>query len=78
MISDKVKALLALNGKRQGDLAETLGIAKQSVANKMLRDSWSATDLMAMADLVGGILLIELPNGQRIIFEQDKEAAPGD
>lgn len=78
MISDKVKALLALSGKRQGDLAEVLGIAKQSVANKMMRDSWSATDLLAMADLAGGKLLIELPNGQQIIFERNKEEAPGD
>ena len=66
MVSEKVKALLNLTGKKQADLAAHLGIAAQSVANKMLRDSWSAKDLANIADFVGGKLSINLPDGQQI------------
>lgn len=80
MVSEKVKALLNLTGKKQSDLAAHMGIAAQSVANKMLRDSWSAKDLVSVADFVGGKLSINLPNGQNIYIsfsngeqKQDKD-----
>lgn len=66
MVSEKVKALLNLTGKKQADLAAHMGIAAQSVANKMQRDSWSAKDLANIADFVGGKLSISLPDGQQI------------
>ena len=44
-VSDKVKALLALSGKRQLDLAEYFGMSKQTMGNKMSRSSWSGKDL---------------------------------
>ena len=78
MVSEKVKALLNLTGKKQSDLAAHMGIAAQSVANKMLRDSWSAKDLATIADFVGGKLSISLPDGQHIYIsipngEQDSQ-----
>ena len=66
MVSEKVKALLNLTGKKQADLAAHMGIAAQSIANKMQRDSWSAKDLANIADFVGGKLSISLPDGQQI------------
>ena len=68
MVSEKIKALLNLTGKKQSDLAVHMGIAAQSVANKMLRDSWSAKDLANIADFVGGKLSITLPDGQQIFI----------
>ena len=41
-VSDKVKGLLALSGKRQIELADYFGMTKQTMSNKMARDSWSA------------------------------------
>ena len=77
MVSEKVKAILNLTGRKQSDLAAHMGIAAQSVANKMVRDSWSARDLANIADFVGGRLSITLPDGQQIFIanteaEKDK------
>lgn len=66
MISEKVKAVLSLTGHKQSELAVHMGIAAQSVANKMNRDSWSGKDLATVAQFVGGQLAFILPNGQRI------------
>ena len=35
MVNDKVRAILALAGKRNIDLAELYGVSKQSMNNKM-------------------------------------------
>ena len=64
--SDKVKALLILNGKMVMDLAVYFGMSRQSMNNKMLRDSWSIKDLKKVADFVGCDLLFEMGNGERI------------
>lgn len=69
MVSEKVKAVLSLTGKKQSDLAAHIGIAAQSVANKMNRDSWSGKDLAKVAEFVGGRLAFILPNGQQIIID---------
>lgn len=74
MISDSVKALIALAGIKQGELAQGLGIAPQSVANKMQRNSWSAKDLAAAAEYVGGRLAFILPNGQQIFITDEKKS----
>ena len=68
--SEKVKALLALSGKRQIDLAAYFGITAQSMNNKMSRDSWSAKDLMAVAEFTGCQLAFVLPDGNRISINQ--------
>lgn len=44
-MSDKVKDLLALSGKKQTELAEIFGMSKQTMSNKMARGSWSGDDL---------------------------------
>ena len=68
MISEKIKAILSLTGNKQADLARHLSIAPQSVANKMSRDSWSACDLVTVAEMVGAKLEFVLPDGQQIII----------
>ena len=39
-VSDKVKGLLALCGKKQVDMAASFGMSKQTMGNKMNRGSW--------------------------------------
>lgn len=72
-ISDKVKGLLALSGKKQIELADRFGMSKQTMNNKMNRGSWSASDLARVADFCGCKLAFVLPDGQHIYLEEDKE-----
>ena len=71
-ISDKVKGLLALSGKRQIDLAADFGVSKQSMSNKIARNSWFASDLIKVADFCGCKLAFVMPDGQQIIIEDQK------
>ena len=48
-ISDKVKALLKLQGKNNKGLAEYLEISDQALSNKFYRDSYSGEDLIMIA-----------------------------
>lgn len=68
MVSEKIKAILSLTGTKQADLAKHLEIAPQSVANKMARDSWSAGDLIKVAEMVGAKLEFVFPDGQQIVI----------
>ena len=51
-ISDKVKALLKLQGKNNKGLAEYLGISDQALSNKFYRDSYSGEDLINIAEFL--------------------------
>ena len=64
--SDKVKAILALNGKRLTELAAYFGMTRQSMSNKVLRNSWSAEDLQKVASFVDCDFFFEMKDGQRI------------
>lgn len=75
-ISDKVKAVLSLGGKKQVELAEHFGMSKQTMSNKVARDSWSGKDLAKVADFVGGRLAIILPDGQTIFIEPENDEKP--
>ncbi len=76
MISEKIKAILSLTGNKQADLAQHLAIAPQSVANKMVRDSWSAVDLVKVAGMVGAKLEFVLPDGQQIVIAAASNTQP--
>lgn len=81
-ISNKIKMLLNFYGKKQIDLLPCLGMgSKQSLNNKMARDSWSAQDLVTVADELGCKVGFILPDGSYIYLNDnrgDKEMAPGD
>ncbi len=51
-ISSKIKALLNLKNQEQVKLAHHLGISKQALSNKFYRDSFSAEDLIKIADFL--------------------------
>lgn len=65
-VSSKVKSVLAYYGKRQIDLAEYFGMTKQTMGNKMNRDSWSAKDLAKVAEFVGCKVAFVLSDDQQI------------
>lgn len=75
-VSDKVKGLLALCGKKQIDLASSFGMSKQTMGNKMARNSWSARDLAKVAEFCGCKLAFIMPDGQQILIEADEERDP--
>ena len=77
-MSDKVKALLALSGKKQTELADVFGMSKQTMSNKMARGSWSGEDLAKAAEFCGCKLAFILPDGQQItLLHEEKEKALG-
>lgn len=71
-VSDKIKAVIALGGHKQTELAAFFGITPQSMVNKMGRGSWSAKDLIRVAEFVGGRVAFVLPDDQ-VIFLDDKK-----
>ena len=71
-ISEKVKGLLALNGKKQSELAEEFGMSKQVMSNKMARGSWSANDLARAAEFCGCKLAFVMPDGQQIVITPER------
>ena len=80
-VSDAVKGLLGMSGKKQVDLAARLGMTRQSMSNKIKKNSWFASDLVKAADLCGCKVAFILPDGQRIIIQDDaaeKKEAPGE
>lgn len=71
-VSDKVEAVLSLSGKKKIELAEALGLgSKQAMTNKISRDSWTATDLIKVADLAGCKLQFVFPDDQCIVLTMD-------
>ena len=71
-VSQRVKQALVGCGKKQIELADHFGISRQAMSNKFSRDSWSADELAKVADFVGGELVIEMPDGQRIVVDPPK------
>ena len=69
-VSSIVKALIALKGHKQAELAAFFGMTAQSMNNKMSRDSWSAKDLMTVAEFTECKLAFVLPDGNKIVIEQ--------
>jgi len=70
VVSDKIRALLALAGKKNIDLAELYGMSKQSMNNKMTNNRFSADDLIRIADFTGCRIAFVLRDGQHIFLDQ--------
>lgn len=81
--SNKVKAVLAYYDKKQVELAEHFGMGRQTLNNKINRDSWSAKDLAQVAAFVGCKVGFILPDGQYILLDDPEDPsaeknAPGE
>ena len=71
-VTKKIKALLALTGKKQTDLLDSLGMSsKQSLSNKFTNERWSAEDLVKVAEECGCKVAFILPDGQQIVIGKE-------
>lgn len=71
-VSKKIKALLQMRDKKQLDLAACFGMTKQTMSNKMARESWSAADLIKTADFLECRVAFILPDGQHIYLDNNE------
>ena len=71
-IAQKIKAVLDLGEKKQTELGEYMGMTAQTVANKINRDNWSASDLIKVADFTGSKLAYIFPDGTQVVFSIDE------
>lgn len=68
-ISTKIKALLNLSGKDHAGLAAHLEISKQALSNKFYRDSFSAADLVKVAEYTESCLSFVFPDGNKVVVD---------
>lgn len=66
-ITGKIKALLRIAGKKNVELARYLGIFPQSLQNKFNRGSFSADDLIRIADFTGSELSFQLGDDKIVL-----------
>lgn len=75
-ISQRIKGLLQISGKKNSDLAAYLKISAQSLQNKFARGSFSADDLIKIAEFVDAELAFTNGNVKIVLDEtciRDKE-----
>lgn len=73
-VSDTIRGLLAMAGKKQNDLAEALGLSsRQAMSNKIKKNSWYASDVIKAAELCGCRLAFVMPDGEHIYIRDDDE-----
>ena len=77
-VSDKIKALLSIRGKKNNDLAMFLGISPQSMRNKFSRESFSADELIRIANFLDCNLVFELDDSQKIALDISDVKIPKD
>lgn len=66
-VSEKIKALIKLKGKKNYELAEYLGMTSaQALHNKFNRDSFSASDLIKIAEFLNCDLNFSIDDKQKI------------
>lgn len=56
VITNRIKSLLSMAGKKQIELAAYMGISPQSLQNKFSRSSFSADDLIKISNFTGAEL----------------------
>jgi len=69
-IENKIKFLMRDAGKSRSDIAEALKISEAAVSNKFYRDSFSAEDLIKIAECLGFELALVNDN-KKIIFDMN-------
>lgn len=74
-IADKLRALLALKGKKSTDLAAYYGITPQAMRNKFSRGSFSADDLIKMAMFLGAELSFRTADQVITLDEKDLQVS---
>lgn len=72
-IASKIKSALAIAESSQVEIGKALGISTQAVRMKIFRNSFSATDLVKIAEAINGKLIIKI-NEQEIVFSAEDVA----
>ena len=67
-VANKIKYVMGEKGKKRDDVAVALKISNQAVSNKFNRDSFSAEDLIKIADCLG-VSLALVDNGKILEFD---------
>ena len=67
-VANKIKYVMSEKGKKREDIASILEISSQAVSNKFNRDSFSAEDLIKIAECLG-VSLALVDNGKVIEFD---------
>ena len=70
-IANKIRAVMKLRGYKAKDLADAMGCTSASVSNKMSRDSFTAADLVKIAEALDCDLSFTLPDGTEIRLTAD-------
>ena len=76
MVSDKIKGLLSMKGKKYKELAQLFGISEQAMRNKFARGSFSADELIMVADFVGCQLACAIAHAQKVLLTKDDLRKP--
>ena len=71
-VSDQMKALLSMRGSKLSDLAGFFGIKPQSMSNKIVRNNWTAEELLKIAEFCGCKVAFVFPDGQLIYLPNDE------
>ena len=75
-VTNKIKSLLSLKGKKNIELAAYLGISPQSMQNKLSRGSFSAEDLIKISDFLECPLCFEIDDSQKIVLDTSDSRKP--
>jgi transcriptional regulator with XRE-family HTH domain len=70
-LTDKIKALISIKGKKNIELAQYMGLTPQSLQNKLSRGSFSAEDLIKIADFLGCSLEFNIDDKQKIVLSME-------
>ena len=70
-IASKIRALMALRGFNSRTLAEAMGCSPRYISNKMQRDTFTAADLVRIAEVLDCTLSFTLPDGGEIRLTAD-------
>lgn len=70
-MTDKVKSILALSGKKNIELAAYLGMTPQSLQNKFNRGSFSGEDLIKIAMFTGSELAFVSGENKTVLDASD-------
>ena len=72
MINNKIKSLLTLKGYNFSRYAEYMGITKQSLNNKAIREAYKITDLIKLGELTNTQLaFIDENNKPVVVFDKE-------
>ena len=75
-VASAIRMAMVKKGLNQASYAKACGITTASINNKFYRDTWTADDLLKVAETTGGKLAFVYPDGQQILILPDEAEKP--